>query len=315
MRSLKPPVALAVGMLAVVSVLALSAPVHAAPSSSTSMRALPNPLYGVTVDNVSNSSAIVASSRALGHMPVTRVYFDTKEPATYYASALRALQPASYVMGELLDSSQARRISTAAYNKRVKSYLSVLGNSVDLWEIGNEVNGNWTGRYSTVDAKLTEAYNVVAAAGRRSALTLYYNIGCGDGPKELDPIAFSQKYVPVAVRTGLDYVLLSYYEGNCRGIRPSVATWTAYFARLHSLYPHAQLGFGEIGMDTPATAATLGTARSLMTYYYGLDITLPYYVGGYFWWYYYQDCLPFTTKPLWNTLQSAFTSEAGALSS
>jgi hypothetical protein len=185
---------------------------------------------------------------------------------------------------------------------------------VDLWEIGNEVNGNWTGRYSTVDAKLTEAYDDVAAAGKRTALTLYYNIGCGDGPKELDPIAFSQKYVPAAVRTGLDYVLLSYYEGDCERIRPSVTTWTAYFARLHTLYPHAQLGFGEIGMDTPATTATLGTARSLMNYYYGLDINLPYYVGGYFWWYYYQDCLPLT-KPLWSALQGAFTSEAGALSS
>ena len=58
-------------------------------------------------------------------------------------------------------------------------------------------------------------------AGKRTALTLYYNVGCGDGPKELDPIAFSQKYVPAAVRDGLDYVLLSYYEDDCNGIRPT----------------------------------------------------------------------------------------------
>ena len=39
--------------------------------------------------------------------------------------------------------------------------MSRLGTSVDLWEIGNEVNGNWTGRYSTVEAKLTDAYRDV----------------------------------------------------------------------------------------------------------------------------------------------------------
>jgi hypothetical protein len=284
-------------------------PAVAAPA----MRALPSPLYGVTVDSVANPGAITASALAMTHMPITRVYFDVREPASYYAAALRQLQPDSYLMGELLDSSDSRRIGTAAYNKRVRSYLALLGSSVDLWEIGNEVNGNWTGRYRTVEAKLTSAFGDVAASGKRSALTLYYNVGCGDGPSELDPVAFSQKYVPATVRNGLDYVLLSYYEDSCNGIRPSAATWSAYFARLHSLYPHALLGFGEVGMANPATSATLATAQSLMHYYYGLAVNLPYYVGGYFWWYYYQDCLPFTTKPLWSYLQAAFTSEAAAL--
>jgi len=237
-----------------------------------------------------------------------------RRPAGYYAAALETLQPVSYVMGELLDSSDSRHIGTGAYNGRVKSYLALLGTSVDLWEIGNEVNGNWTGRYSTVEAKLTDAYDDVTAAGRRSALTLYYNIGCGDGPRELDPIAFSDRYVPTTVRNGLDYVLLSYYEADCNGIRTSASTWTAYFARLHTLYPHALLGFGEVGMDNPATSASLATARSLMTYYYGLGIDLPYYVGGYFWWYYDEDCLPSASKPLWATLQAGFASEAAVLS-
>jgi len=282
-------------------------------AAGPTMRALPSPLYGVTVDGIANLSDIVAGARALGHMPVTRVYFNVKEPASYYAAAVRAIQPVSYVMGELLDSSDARHIGTRAYGKRVESYLAQLGNSVDVWEIGNEVNGNWTGRYSTVEAKLTAAYDEVSAAGRRTALTLYYNVGCGDSSRELDPVTFSERYVPSVVRSGLDYVLLSYYEGDCNGIRPSAATWTAYFARLHAIFPHALVGFGEIGMNNPATSTTLGAARSLMTYYYGLRIDLPYYVGGYFWWYYDEDCLPYFTKPLWSTLDSAFAAEAAAL--
>jgi hypothetical protein len=322
-------VALLGAVLVIGTTLVLNPPAHAAPRGShpqgstptsarqldaTALRALPSPLFGVTVDNVANLDDVVASSRALSHTPITRIYFNVREPATYYSAAVRALQPVSYIMGELLDSSDSRRIGTAAYNKRVKSYLSVLGHSVDVWEIGNEVNGNWTGRYSKVEAKLTDAYQDVSSAGQRSALTLYYNVGCGDGPAELDPITFSERYVPTTVRDGLDYVLLSYYETDCGGIRPTAAAWTAYFARLHQLYPHALLGFGEVGMDQPATSSTLGTAQSLMTYYYGLDIGLPYYVGGYFWWYYDEDCLPLATKPLGTTLQTAFTSEAAALS-
>jgi hypothetical protein len=283
-------------------------------TEATPTRTLPTPIYGVTADNVGNVSDIVAGARRLPEMPTTRIYFNVKAPATSYVAAVRAIQPASYVMGELLDSSDSRRISPTSYNKRVKSYLSVLGSSVDVWEIGNEVNGNWTGRYSRVETKLTDAYNDVAAAGGRSALTLYYNVGCGDGPRELDPITFSQQYVPATVRDGLDYVLLSYYEGNCQGIRPTAASWTAYFARLHALYPVARVGFGEIGMDRPVTGASLGAARSIMNYYYGLDISLPYYVGGYFWWYYDEDCLPPATGPLWANLQTAFSTEATALS-
>ena len=139
-------------------------------------------------------------------------------------------------------------------------------------------------------------------------------MGCGDGRRELDPITFSEQYVPAAVRHGLDYVLLSYYEDDCHGIRPCASTWTAYFARLHTLYPNAMVGFGEIGMDEPATPATQASAQSLMDYYYGLAIPLAYYVGGYFWWYYDEDCLPAGTKALWSTLQSSFAAEALAFS-
>jgi hypothetical protein len=278
-------------------------------------RRLPTPLYGVTVDDISALRRIVTSLRHLPERPTVRVYFDVHEPASYYAAAVRELRPVSYVMGELLDSADETSISTSAFKQRVKSYLSALGARVDLWEIGNEVNGDWTGPYSTVSAKLTAAYQEVHAAGGRTALTLYYNVRCGDGPAELSPLAFSRRYVPAAVRNGLDYVFLSYYEDDCRGIRPALAAWTGYFERLHALYPHARLGFGEIGLDSPVTSKTTGPAWSLMRHYYGLPIHLPYFAGGYFWWYYAEDCVPQESKPLCSSMRSAFEAEAAALHS
>ena len=272
----------------------------------TGPRALPPRLYGVTADNVSNVSEIVASSRKLPKTPVTRIYFDVTRPVGYYKTAISELHPVSYLMGELLDSSDEPHISTAAFGKRVSSFLAAYGDQIDIWEIGNEVNGHWTGPYQEVAAKLITAYQEVTARHGRTALTLYYDAGCGNGPAELDPITFTRAFVPPKVSNGLTYVFLSYYEGDCDGIRPSAATWTAYFEALHTLYPRALLGFGEIGLDQPVTSRTMSTAKSVLTHYYRLPIHLPYYVGGYFWWYYYEDCLPYDTKPLWQVLRAAF---------
>ena len=98
-------------------------------------------------------------------------------------------------------------------------------------------------------------------------------------------------------------MFLSCYEGDCDGIRPSAGTWTAYFKALHALYPQAQPGFGEIGLGHPVTSRTISTAKSMISYYYGLPIHLPYSAGGHFRWYYYEDCLPYRTKPLWQALR------------
>lgn len=282
-------------------------------STAAARHGVPGPLYGLTVDRISNLNAIVAADRRLPYRPVTRIYFDVRHGPGYYLRAVRRLHQVSYLMGELLDSSDEPNIPARAFRGKISSYLSALGRSIDIWEIGNEVNGAWTGHYTTVSTKLTEAYHAVAARGYRTALTLYYNAGCGDGRGELGPLTFSRRYVPPAVRDRLGYVLVSYYEDDCRNIRPSTAAWTSFFRKLHALYPNARLGFGEIGMNRPATPRTLATAQSLVSRYYGLRIKLPYYAGGYFWWYYAEDCLPYTVKPLWQVLSAAFHKETAAI--
>jgi hypothetical protein len=276
-------------------------------------RPLPRVLYGVTADDVTSPAELVAGARHLPDRPTTRIYFDVSEPPGHYAAAVRRLHPVSYLMGELLDSSDEKRISVAAYRQRVQAYLDAFGNEVDLWEIGNEVNGNWTGHYPTVAKKLIDAYREVKGVRKRTALTLYYNAGCGDGAAELSPLTFSRRYVPPAVRNGLTYVFLSYYGEDCHGLRPTVRTWQDFFRKLHALYPHALVGFGEIGLSNPVTRHTIAAARSLISYYYGLRIRLPYYAGGYFWWYYAEDCLPYSSKPLWPMLQAGFRAEAASL--
>lgn len=268
------------------------------------MRTISRPLYGVTIDDVSNLPEILTAQQHLSQKPITRIVFDLRANVSDYRQAITQLHPGSYLMAELVDSSDMKSISNAAFHNRVAQYLAAYGDLIDVWEIGNEVNGSWLGNYASVQTKIIDAYQQIKAAGKRTALTLYYNIGCDDGPGELSPLAFTERFIPADMRNGLDYVFLSYYEGNCNHIRPTEGTWAWFFGELHKHYPNALLGFGEIGLPDAARNSTLIQAMDLLKYYYGLKINLPYYVGGYFWWYYAEDMVPYN-KPLWAHLNAA----------
>jgi hypothetical protein len=274
------------------------------------------PLWGVTLDHVTGLTPMLSSLASLPEPATARVYFDVHEPAGYYAAPVARIAGVAQVMGELLDSSDEQAITPGEMRSRTESYVRELGGDVAIWEVGNEVNGNWTGNPETVAEKLDVAYEVVAGAGGRTALTLYENdFGpdhCGDGESELTPLQFARRWVPAAVADGLDYVLLSYYPTQCGEVEPSAATVAGELEQLHALFPHALLGFGEVGMPRPASRRTLAKARQIMQWAYSLNPQLPYYAGGYFWWYGAQDALR-RRAPLGEALAGAFEEEAAAL--
>jgi hypothetical protein len=303
-RGLSPQLTL--GLIAGVMLTGIAINYFTRAATTSTLRELPSPLYGVTADDVSSTSNLVAAAEHFAKKPITRIVFDEGTTPADYTAAVNQLQPSSYLMGELADSQYLAAMSTQQYHDRTANFLAAFGDKLDLWEIGNEVNGDWTGPYATVSAKITDAYNQVSAAGRRSSLTLWYNPNCAGSTSELGPVEFSQNYVPATMRTGLNYVFISYYETQCNNYRPSAATLTTLFTQLHQLYPNAKLGFGEIGLPNAATSSTLAKATDIATYYYNLSINLSYYVGGYFYWYYAEDAIPYTTKPMWQTLNNLF---------
>jgi hypothetical protein len=279
------------------------------PATSSAPTPHPTRIVGVTVDTTAHLSTTIASLRQL-HQPVwTRLVLDIDDahPAAlaHYPEAATKLARVGPVMAELADSSELKSISVGGMRRRARAYLRAMGSSVAVWEIGNEVNGDWTGARPAVARKTQAAFKVVNHAGAATALTLYENQGCGDGPHELIPVAWSRRYLPTAMRDHISDVLLSYYEPQCHGRRPSAAVWTQRFRALHRVFPNSRLGFGEIGMPRPATAATRDRARSIVRHYYGLRLPLPYYVGGEFYWYYAEDMVPWQHSSLWHALRQA----------
>lgn len=272
------------------------------------MRPLPAaPWWGVTIDNGSDDAradAIVSAARtaqtSTGSTLFSRIVFDKNASTSTYAPLVHRLRPVSYLMGEVVDSSDMRKLSASAYAERTKRYVAAFRDSIDLWEIGNEVNGDWTGPSSTVVAKVSNAYDQVHAAGLRSALTLYYNPDCAETP-DREMFTWATKQLPMRLKRGVDVVLVSYYEDDCNGFQPSPQQWQHVFDKIHMIFPNARLGFGETGTHDNASATH---KRATMQRYYRLQIRGDNYIGGYFWWYYAEDCLPAERGALWSTLMS-----------
>lgn len=249
------------------------------------------PIYGVTTDDGYNVGPLIDSVSSLPKKVVTRIVFDPRVPATEYLPGVTAVYDASYVMGELLDSYAMKSYSKTDYIRRAKEYLNKLGGVVDIWEVGNEVNGEWLGTTSSIIAKISGAFDVLKQAGKVTALTLYYNAGCEAPGREM--FAWTNANIPARMKTGLDYVWVSYYEDDCFGLQPN---WQDVFSRLALMFPNSKLGIGEMGTLDPARK------QEMLAKYYKLSkpgaITAPRFVGGYFYWYYRQDMVP-KTSPLW----------------
>ena len=268
----------------------------AADTSVASGRIVPSPLYGVTMDDISRLSDITTSLSKLPKMPTTRIVFDENVAPSYYRNAAVAINKVSYVMGEILDSYYVKTVTVPGYIDRTKQYLNALSDVVDIWEVGNEINGEWLGTNADVVAKMEGAYDLVKSQNKTAALTLYYNQDCWS-KKSNEMFTWANTNVPYRMKQGLDYVLISYYEADCNNLKPD---WPTVFHKLALMFPNSKIGFGEVGSTSRTGKA------AYLTRYYTMKINEPKYVGGHFWWYGRQDFVPYT-KSMWNTLNSAIS--------
>lgn len=251
-------------------------------------------VYGVTLDAVDHINKIKTALSSHCRRMTARVVFDEWIPATDYVTPCTQIKTVGNVMGEILDSYYFSQYSYQQYVDRVNEYMNTLGNNVDIWEIGNEVNGEWLGNKDSVIKKIFAAYNIAKSRNVKTALTLYYNYNCWSNPQN-EMFRWIHDNMPARMKFNVDYILVSYYEDDCNNYQPN---WQRVFDSLHVLFPWAKLGIGECGTSFANRKA------SYITRYYTMNITTPGYIGGYFWWYYKEDCVP-DTLPLWTTLNNA----------
>lgn len=258
-------------------------------------------VFGITIDGINNLNNIVNTIGRHKQRMTTRIVFDEWQSAENYSIAVNRIDSVSSIMGELLDSYYMNNYSVQQFNNRVDEYLAAFGDKVDIWEIGNEINGEWLGNRDSVLTKLMYAYSRTNKYGYKSAVTLYYNKNCWENPQNEmfrwvnENLREHRKFQP-------DYVLVSYYEDDCNNLQPN---WQQVFDSLHTLFPNSKLGIGECGTEKANKKA------EYINRYYKMNVTTPNYIGGYFWWYYRQDCIPWNSKPLWQVLEDAINSNSG----
>jgi hypothetical protein len=277
-------------------------------------RNVPSPIYGVTLDDVSKPSAEVVSLSSLVRVPTARVVFDTGESPSYYLKPIQQLRPVSYIMGELIDSSYMQHYkSVSAVQSWTNSYVNTLGSQVDIWEVGNEINGNWLSKQSNgadVMPKVEAMFDIVFAQGRKTALTFFYEgepsdpnncIATDHGGNDMFTWInqrFQLNLPPIQrpaetekIRLGLNYALISWYPDQCTDERPN---WPWVYATLADIFPNAKVGFGELGTPNPEHGSNF-EINEVSTYYpmakavSGLPAS---YIGGYFWWYFAEEMVP-----------------------
>ncbi|GAB3023144.1 MULTISPECIES: hypothetical protein [Oleiagrimonas] len=290
-----------------------------ATSASAAPVPLKTPIYGVTLDTMSHFHKTLVSLENLPYKPTVRVVFDMGTPASDYRRKLVKLHKHAYVMGEVMDSYYFPT-DLATYKARTQELVNELGDVVDVWEIANEINGEWlranpNGSNATVNAEEAEigqmvdaANTIVKNAGGKTAITLYYNddgkgTNCWEKPVD-DWHTWPASFLSATVRNQADYAFFSYYPyKDCPNLNPS---WNTDFDTLGNLFPNAKLGFGEMG--TSQKKAAWSIQSNLLTTYYTMlgKIQNPRYVGGVFWWYYAEEMVPYTGK-YWQLLDQTIS--------
>lgn len=244
-------------------------------------------LNGLTLDQVPNPSKIVQVLKSLGKPVAVRIVFDEGMQAKDYLDEVKAIAtvPGIMIMGELCDSEAMPNYSLTEYKARAQTYLKVLGPYVHIWEIGNEINGDWLG--SNPGGKALAAHSIFKAAGKKTALTGYYNCKCED---KNGPMAnWLKNNIDSKLKQEVDYFFISYYEDDCENRVVANSEWTSVFNQMGVMFPKAQLGIGECG-------TTKKTKKSeYMKRYYSMSIPNTRFIGGFFWWYGYQDLIASTT--------------------
>ena len=103
-------------------------------------------IYGLTIDDSwyerVSLKEVVSSLKKLKTRPTARIVMSKDTEPKEYVKIFREIHKVANVMAEPVDSYEMNLYEDVdSYKKRFKDSYKYLGKYVDIWEIGNEVNG------------------------------------------------------------------------------------------------------------------------------------------------------------------------------
>jgi hypothetical protein len=297
-------------------------PLLAAIAVASSGKTLPkHPLFGVTVENLDQFDVDKLKNLAKGKsLPLTvRVIFQPKTLPSDYEGKLAEIDAYNrtagvnkiVVMGTLYDSDYLAKYrmnhqlkpetklncdklgrKSTDYQLRTYCFVDRLDKFVDVWEVGNEVNGEWAdegceknrdgeckSRYDEVKkkrvpkhesfpnhtiAKIEYAISLALKKDKPVALTLLHQPKCTTWDDN-DMFEWSKDNITDYIKRNTDYLLVSYYEYNCNkgdGTQGDNYWQDSVFKVLHEppYFTNAYLGFGEVGYPSETVSCNGGVS-------------------------------------------------------
>lgn len=245
-------------------------------------------IYGITVDDSwyedISISKIVEKIKTLPQKPTVRIVMSTEKKPKEYIELFKQIDKVADIMATPVDSSQMIEYKDIdSYRQRFVDSYKYLKDYVDIWEIGNEINGeDWLGDDEKfISDKMLSAYEFIHQTKSKTALTLYYTKPHSQKTEMKDWI---ELYLPQGIKDNLNYLFVSYYEDDNDGYIPN---WKEIFTYLEKIFPNSKLGIGECSSTKANTS--INEKQAKYDYYYNMPKYTKNYIGGYFWWYFVQD--------------------------
>ena len=270
------------------------------------------PLRGITITSIKDIDQTLSVIRSSEKKLTVRVVIRPNVSMDEYKQAIETLRPHAYIMVEILDANNWAPASAESLSNLTEEAIQAFGNKVDIWEVGNELNGSWLGSSpQEINQKVEATYDVVKRHGGRTAITLNYWSHRGCYEKSWENLDSYVGTMPEKLHQ-VDYMFLSVYEFSCNPAQqPSSSDLAETLKSLGKTFPSAKLGIGEIaanGPDDEKAESDLATKKRIAKRYYGMHNELTEavgsrYVGGYFWWYFYEDAVTRDTH-MWPTLKN-----------
>lgn len=245
--------------------------------------------FGVTIEDTDTPDSIVATVKRIkqetrGKKVAVRIVIDPDRDVNdeEYKERIKTLKQESDMVVALIgDSHDVHKFKDVkAYKKRINECYMALGKEVDVWEIGNEVNGVWAGweekegardeeqpwnqrgadrkgKRGLMGKQIKDAYDELLRLNKevKMALTLYYSGDreegnpCWDGPEYVMSRWIEDHIKDRGMRDRLNYVLVSFYSDDCSVIsddtEEGARQWAAIFNSLSATFRNADVGFGE----------------------------------------------------------------------
>ncbi|MBV8529767.1 MAG: hypothetical protein JO104_00495, partial [Candidatus Eremiobacteraeota bacterium] len=263
--------------------------------------------WGVTFDTIAGGVGDLQT--AAGLYPRNgwlRICFDPGERPAYYAAEIdRAHRLGLRIVGQILDSSEMRHWSVAAFEQRTREYVAALP-TVDEWETGNEINGSWLGSIGSVVAKTRYASKYIKQHTRaRVMVTLYWELGVGRKENAIFNWAVANMGT---IAPYVDDIGVSLYPRQ----NPMGEPFDRVMTALHDAFPKQRILVTELDYDRGrgwwwSSPASIAAGRDAVARLYQSAIVgYPYSGGGTFWWYFVEEVT--RGNGLYRTLRSVYRS-------